>query len=57
MAASKRQRAKLESAAAPLEARPGWSIWQIAAALLGSLILVFEIYGPALSGPFLLDDG
>lgn len=57
MAASKRQRARPDAAVPPQETRPGWSLWQIAAALLGSLILVFEIYGPALSGPFLLDDG
>ena len=32
---------------------PPWWIW---VAVLGALFLVFEVYGPALHGPFVLDD-
>lgn len=54
MAASKRQR----PAPAPVSPEPGgWPVWQIALLLLASLFAVFELYGPALHGPFVLDDG
>lgn len=39
--------------AAP-EGRGRWRTWELAAAML---LILFEVYSPALSGPFLLDDG
>jgi protein O-mannosyl-transferase len=55
MKKSKRPR-QPEADAAP-QATPRKSfVWWPWAAALASLFLVFEIYGPALSGPFVLDD-
>ena len=33
-----------------------WKLWHWIAIALGALLVVFEAYSPALSGPFLLDD-
>ena len=57
MAASKRQATKQGLPSVEPAVGKGWRVWQVAAALLASLVLAFEIYSPALSGPFLLDDG
>ena len=57
MAAPKKPRTKSESPAPalPLE-QPGWKAWQVLLLALGSLVVVLELYGPAMNGPFLLDD-
>jgi protein O-mannosyl-transferase len=47
--------AKPPAATAPPGARTAFLWWPWVAALAG-LVLVFEIYGPALNGPFVLDD-
>lgn len=57
MAASKRQGAKQPAPTPAVETNPAWRLWQIAAIVLGSLIVLFEVYSPSLDGPFLLDDG
>jgi tetratricopeptide (TPR) repeat protein len=44
------------SRVAELESSPGWPAWWIWLVGLGALFLVFEAYGPALHGPFVLDD-
>ncbi|HZU24651.1 MAG TPA: tetratricopeptide repeat protein [Bryobacteraceae bacterium] len=59
MAGSKKQRkaaARSGSAAVmpPPAARQAW--WPWALAIVVVIVAVFEIYGPALNGPFLLDD-
>jgi protein O-mannosyl-transferase len=54
MKKSKRQRAEKASAAGTPK-RPKRAWWPWAAALAG-LLLVIEVYGPALSGAFVLDD-
>lgn len=56
MAASKRQRGKAGVAAAVVEQSSGWRLWQIVLLVIGGLVLALELYGPALNGPFLLDD-
>ena len=33
-----------------------WPVWPVLLAVLGTVLLAFEIYGPALDGPFVLDD-
>ncbi len=59
MAASKRPRATASTGAAGRHAAAPrrWPVWQIALLLLVSLAAVFEVYAPALHGPFVLDDG
>ncbi len=47
------QRAERKIAAEAVQPRRTWWPWTAA---LGGLILVFEVYGPALRGPFVLDD-
>lgn len=43
-------------AAIAVDARPGLEWWVYAACALAAVFLVFEIYWPAIHGPFLLDD-
>src|SRR5579884_1181758 len=58
MSAAKKQRRTAARAATPVVAavpeRRRWWPWLVAIAVV--VAAVFEIYGPALSGPFLLDD-
>src|SRR5579862_2257911 len=54
MKKSKRQR--VEKTAAPAEAQKPKRVWWPWAAALAGLIVVLEVYGPALSGAFVLDD-
>jgi hypothetical protein len=51
------QESKPAAPAAPERSWPAWwpAWWQWLAALAG-LFVVFEVYGPALNGPFVLDD-
>lgn len=53
MKAAKKER-RQRHAASP--ERKGPAPWHYAAALFALAILVFEVYGPALSGPFVFDD-
>jgi tetratricopeptide (TPR) repeat protein len=55
MKSSKAKRAAVVTAPTPAP-KPGPIWWPYAAALLGVLFCVWFAYGPALSGPFLLDD-
>ncbi len=54
MKKSKRQR--VEKTAAPAEAQKPKRVWWPWAAALAGLIIVLAVYGPALSGAFVLDD-
>jgi tetratricopeptide (TPR) repeat protein len=49
-----KNRAPIETPAAPAAWAPKW--WHYAIGFLAFLFVAFEIYGPALSGPFILDD-
>src|ERR1700689_3014621 len=55
MKKSKRQQ-RVEKTAAPAEAQKPKRVWWPWAAALAGLIVVLEVYGPALSGAFVLDD-
>jgi protein O-mannosyl-transferase len=54
MKKSKRQR--VEKASPPTEAKKPKRVWWPWAAALAALIIVLEVYGPALNGAFVLDD-
>ncbi len=57
MKSSKSNKTKRSSAAAVgVDARSGPAWWLFAAAALAAVFVVFEVYGPAIHGPFLLDD-
>lgn len=56
MAAPKKQRARPEAVAPPVPEPTGWAVWQALLLAAVSLFLVFELYAPAMNGPFLLDD-
>jgi hypothetical protein len=47
---------KHESRSRGIEPTPWWRQWWIWVAALAALFAVFEVYGPALSGGFVLDD-
>lgn len=55
MKKSKRQQ-RVEKTAAPAEAQKPKRVWWPWAAALAGLIVALEVYGPALSGAFVLDD-
>src|SRR5260370_19748454 len=53
---SKRKRGAPAVTAPTRAPKPGLSWWHYAAVLAGAFFCVWFAYGPALSGPFLLDD-
>src|SRR5262245_2897460 len=54
----KKQKRRRTSEAPPItaEATPRSFVWWPWAAALAGLFVIFEVYGPALRGPFLFDD-
>ena len=56
MAGPRKQRGKPETPSPAAREKTGWQAWQILLLAFGSLALVFEVYSPAMNGPFLLDD-
>jgi Tfp pilus assembly protein PilF len=52
----KQKRSEAKTAVQETPARRWWIPWWYWAIFLGALFLVFEAYGPALHGPFVLDD-
>jgi len=55
MKSSKTNRGKASAAVAVAEA-PRRKFWPFAAAIAAALIVVFQVYWPVMSGPFMLDD-
>jgi protein O-mannosyl-transferase len=55
MKSSKTSKAKPSAVAAPVEA-PRRRLWPYAVGIAGALIIVFQVYWPVMTGPFLLDD-
>ena len=53
---ARRQQSRPAPAAASVLPRRGWKWWQWALCAAALLFLVFEVYAPALGGPFLFDD-
>src|SRR5260370_16078198 len=55
MESSKTSKAKPSAAVAVAEV-PRCKLWPYAAAIAAALIVVFQVYWPVMSGPFMLDD-